>query len=218
MKGTLYVVGVGPGDPELITLKAFRTIQSADVIACPFKGNSPGTAYQITVQSVPQLEQKEVLPLCLPMTGSDISNEYQAAAAAIQAKLDAGENVAYLTLGDPGFYSTFYHLTDQIISGGYAVEIVSGVTSFCAAASRLQVPLAIGKEDVLITTGDLHEFPGTQVIMKVGNHLHTLKEKIRNQKRSAMLIENCGMSTEKVYEDVEAFPDTAGYFSIIIVR
>ena len=91
MRGTLYVVGVGPGDPELMTVKAFRTIQAADVIACPARGNSPGIAYQIAKQIVPELDQKGVLPLYLPMTGNDIESEYRAAAASIKRKLDAGE-------------------------------------------------------------------------------------------------------------------------------
>lgn len=218
MKGTLHVVGVGPGDPELMTIKALRTIQSADVIACPFKENSPGTAYQIAEQIVPVLEQKELLPLNLPMNGKDISSEYRAAAARIREKLDAGKTVAYLTLGDPGFYSTFFHFINHIIGDDYVVEIISGVPSFCAASSRLQVPLAIGKESVLVTTGDLHSFSGTQVIMKAGSHLREIKEGIRSEGRSAFLIENCGMDTEKVYEDLDDFPDQAGYFSIVIVR
>lgn len=218
MKGTLYLVGVGPGDPELMTLKAFRAIQSADVIACPSRGNAPGVAYQIARQIVPDLEQKEALPLDLPMTGSDISAAYRAAAAAIRQKLDVGKTVACLTLGDPGFYSTVYHFIDLFIGGGYAVEIVSGIPSFCAASARLRVPLATGKEDVLITTGDLLEFPGTQVIMKAGSHLRALKEKLRARGRSAILIENCGMDTERVYEDIDAFPDEAAYFTLIIVR
>lgn len=218
MKGTLYVVGVGPGDPELITLKAFRILQSADVIACPSKGNSPGIAYQIARQIVPDLEKKETQSLYLPMTGDDISSEYQAAASTIREKLDAGMNVACLTLGDPGFYSTIYHFIDYIICSDYNVEIISGVPSFCAASSRLRIPLAKGKEDVLITTGDLAEFPGTQIIMKAGSRLRILKEKLRRLERSAALIENCGMNTEKVYEDIDSFPDETGYFSMIIVR
>ena len=218
MRGMLYVVGVGPGDPELMTIKAYRTIQSADVIACPSRGNVPGTAYQIAEQIVPELEQKEILPLHIPMTGEDLSREYQEAAALIQEKLDAGKRIACLTLGDPGFYSTVFHFLDRIVSGGYAVEVISAVPSFCAASARLQIPLALGEESVLITTGDLREYPGTQVIMKAGSHLGPLKEQIRSQKRSAALIENCGMDTERVYNDVEEFPDQAGYFSILIVR
>ena len=220
MNGILYIVGVGPGDPELITLKAFRTIQSADVIASPSKGKSPdpGIAYQIARQIVPNLEGKETLFLHFPMSGDDISSEYRTAAAAIREKLDAGKTVAYLTLGDPGFYSTIYQFVDSIICNGYSVEIISGVPSFCAASSRIRIPLAKRKESVLITTGDLTEFTGTQVIMKAGTHLRELKEKLRSQRRSAVLIENCGMSTERIFDNIDLFPDETGYFSMIIVQ
>ena len=221
MNGTLFVVGVGPGDPELLTLKAARVIREADVIACPAKESGPGAAYDIAVQAIPEIVQKEVLPLAFPMIRTDLSDHHQAIAEQLQEILRTGKNVAFLTLGDPGFYSTPYYIIDLLLKEGYAVEVVSGVASFSAASARLQIPLAMGEESVLIEccdTCDFQDFSGTQVVLKAGSHIDTLKEKIRSAGKTAYLIENCGMANEKVYSGIESFPAKAGYFSMIVIQ
>ena len=218
MKGTLYVVGVGPGDPELLTLKAVRTIRRADVIAYPAAGRDTGTAWRIAEQAIPEMVQKERLPLCFPMTKADLSEAHRAAAEQLLAPLGAGKNVALLTLGDPGMYSTAYHVLGGLRERGCPVEIVSGVTSFSAASARLRVPLAIGDEEVLVTPGRFRDFPGTLVVMKAGSRLEALKEKVRDAGKTAYLVENCGMEGERAYSGIECFPTEAGYFSTLIVR
>ena len=218
MTGILYVVGVGPGDPELLTLKAARIIQNADLIAYPSKGDGTGTAYEIARLAIPGLFQKEKLPLKFPMVTSDLSKEHLTIANQIQEILQKGKNVAFLTLGDPGFYSTAYHFLDILLQNDYPVEIVSGVTSFSAVSARLQIPLAMGEESVLITSGEVRDFEGTQVILKAGSRLNILKDKIRSLGKTAFLIENCGMENEKIHSGIEDLPTEAGYFSILLVR
>ena len=109
MSGKLYAVGVGPGDPELITLKALKIIKSVDCIACPESHGEPGLAFTIAKEAVPEIVSKEVFLLDFPMRKEDVSDAHKNAADQVMAHLTAGKNVASLTLGDPGVYSTFYY-------------------------------------------------------------------------------------------------------------
>ena len=218
MKGKLIAVGVGPGDPELLTLKAVKAIRSADVIICPAKGNSPGLAYKIAEEAVPEISFKEILPLCFPMEKNGTEQAHREAAEAIISRLQEGKSAAFLTLGDPGLYSTFSFISGMIAENGFEISVISGVTSFCAAAAKLLLPLAGGSGSVLISSGVFTDFPGTEVIMKAGSCLKTLKEQIRESGKTAYLAENCGMADEKLYSGIDAMPDETGYFSLLIVK
>lgn len=216
--GTLYAVGVGPGDPELLTCKAVRVLRSADVIACPAKGNAPGTAYRIALQAVPEIGKKRVLALSFPMTGEDCTQAHAEAASCIMSELREGRSVAFLTLGDPGFYSTFFHIFHAVAEGGFPAEIVSGIPSFCAASARIMMPLAVGDGQVLITSEPRMDFPGTIVVMKVGRRLQAIKAEAAGSRRAAYLVENCGMEGERVYRSIETMPEETGYFSLMIIE
>ena len=218
MDGIFYGLGVGPGDPELITIKALRIMEKADVIACPAKGASPGIAYQIAEQVYPEIAMKEILLLDFPMDKEDQSIVHQKAAEQLIVKLREGKSVAFLTLGDPALYSTFSYISEIIRAEGYQVEMVSGVTSFSAAAARLLISIASGDEPVLITTGEIREFDGTLIVMKAGRHLKALKEKIAKSGKTVYLVENCGMPDERVYSGISSIPDQTGYFSTLIIK
>ncbi len=109
MKGTAYGVGVGPGDPELITLKAIRLIRENEVIAVPGQEARESVAYQIAVQAVPELSGKNLIPISMPMVKDrrKIEEAHREGAALLRQYLDKGQNVVYLTLGDPTIYCTF---------------------------------------------------------------------------------------------------------------
>ena len=218
MDGTLYAVGVGPGDPELLTLKAVRILRSADVIACPAKGNAPGVAYRIAAEALPEIVGKKLLPLSFPMSGENCSQAHTEAAHLVMAELREGRSVAFLTLGDPGFYSTFSYICTAVVESGFPVEIVSGIPSFCAASARLLMPIALGDEQVLISSEPQMDFPGTIIVMKVGRRLSAIKKKAAGAGRMAHLIENCGMENEKVYSGVGSMPEKAEYFSLMILE
>lgn len=218
MAGKLYAVGVGPGDPELITLKALKIIKNADCIACPEAHGGPGIAYRIAKEAAPELSMKEILLLKFPMQKDDLADAHQKAAEQVADRLVAGKNVAFLTLGDPEFYSTFYYIAGIIEEQGYEIEVVSGIPSFCAASARLKLPLSLGDEPVMITSGKFCEFDGTLVILKAGNRLKEIKEQAAACGKTIYLIENCGMPDEKIYSGLESVPDEAGYFSLVIVR
>ena len=218
MKGILYAVGVGPGDPELLTLKAVKEIKNADCIACPESKGEPGVAYRIAQSAVPEIESKELLLLEFPMRKGDIKEFHQKAADRIILRLSEGKNVAFLTLGDPSFYSTFFYVADIIANRGYDFEIINGITSFSAVSSKLKLPLSLGDESVMITSGEFVDFEGTLVILKAGNKLKEIKEKVSSSGKTAYMAENCGMENERVYKDLLAIPDEAGYFSVIVIK
>ena len=217
-KGKLYAVGVGPGDPELLTLKAVKMIKNADVIAFPADGDKPGIAYTIAEKAVPEITTKAALPLSFPMSQSGFEKAHLEAINQIKSALNYGKSVAFLTLGDPGFYSTFSYLYESFLQNSYEVDIICGVPSFCAASAKLRVPLAQGKASAIISAGEYHSFDGTQVIMKAGARLGELKKAVKDSDRSAFLIENCGMADERSYYDIDSFPDKTGYFSLMIVK
>lgn len=218
MNGLLYVIGVGPGDPELLTLKAINKIKNADVIACPSKDGKPGIAYQIASRAVSEIENKECLLLDFPMRKDNLEDAHNKAIEQIKEKLEKGKNVALLTLGDPCIYSTAFYVIGWIKQEGYQVEIISGVPSFCVASAKLLQPLALGEEKLLITTGEYKNASGTNVIMKLGSKLSTLKKEIAESGRDAYLIENLGMDNEMIITGIQNMPDEAGYFSILIVK
>lgn len=218
MRGKLYAVGVGPGDPELLTLKAVKAIRMADVIACPAKGDAPGLAYQIAKEAFPEICSKETQLLHFPMSAEGKQKAHVEAAEEIISGLQKGRNIAFLTLGDPGFYSTFTYVSKIITEKGYDIEIISGVPSFCAAAARLQLSLASGGGSVLISAGEYRDFPGTVIVMKAGSRLRSLKKQITAKGKKAYLVENCGMESEKIYSDIPSMPDQTGYFSLLIIE
>ncbi len=223
MKGLLHIIGAGPGDPELLTLKAFHVLtEETDVVAYPGSAPYTGTAFQIVSQSVPSIKDKEQLPLSFPMSQDPetLSDAHTAAVSLVKDKLDIGMNVSFLTLGDPSIYSTATFLLDPIRTAGYEVRIISGVPSFCAGAAKLLMPLVSENEPAQIFPSEDFDlsFPGTLILLKVGRHLAQIKQRISNCGRTAYLIENCGLPEERLYRSLQEMPEKTGYFSLIIVK
>lgn len=224
-KGIAYGVGVGPGDPELMTLKACRLIRENDVIALPGREPKETVAYKIAVAAVPELAEKELIPIYMPMTmDRKVQREnHKLGAEMMEVYLEEGKNVVYLTLGDASVYCTFTYLQPYLEADGYQTELVSGITSFCAAAARLNIPIVEWNEPMHVMPA-LHklddglEQEGTYVLMKSGSHMKEVKEILRASGKDVQMVEDCGMPTEKVYRSVEEIPDEAGYFSLIIAK
>lgn len=154
MVGTLYGLGVGPGDPELITVKAFRTLKESPVIAYPRKRKgSKSYAHQI-VDVYINPGEKEMLGLVFPMTKDPaiLEREWKKTVEAVWEKLKDGKDVAFVTEGDPLLYSTFIHLMKLMkeLHPEVAVKTVPGISSINGAASRLGIALAEGDEHVAI--------------------------------------------------------------------
>ena len=225
MKGTAYGVGVGPGDPELMTLKAVRLIKENDVIAVPGKDPRETVAYRIAAGAVPEIAEKDLLPVIMPMTKDKdvLAAAHREGARTIEACLDKGKNVVFLTLGDSTVYCTFSYLQHILEEDGYKVELVNGIPSFCAAAARLGVSLTEWDEQLHVLPAlhiddELSELSGTCVLMKSASRMADVKKAVEKSGRSVCAVENCTMENEKVYNNLEEIPDDAGYFSLLIAK
>ena len=225
MNGILYGVGVGPGDPEYMTLKAVRLIRENEVIAVPGPVAEETVAYQIAVQAVPELSGKTLVPVVMPMTHDreEMNRNNALAADTVESYLKQGQNVVFLTLGDPTIYSTYLYVQKRVQAHGYQTELVSGITSFCAAAARANVSLVEWSEQLHVLPA-VHrleselDLPGNYVLMKSGRKMNQVKEMLRKSGRDVVMVENCGMETEQIYHGVDEIPDDAGYYSLIIAK
>ena len=225
MKGIAYGVGVGPGDPEYMTLKACRLIRENEIIAVPGKVPQESVAYRIALGAVPELAEKTLVPVYMPMLKdrAKIDAEHQKAAKLFESYLDQGKNVVFLTLGDSTIYCTFSYIQHYLEADGYQIELVSGITSFCAAAAALGVPLVEWDEQLHVLPA-VHrleaelEQPGNYVLMKSASKMGAVKDILRRSGRAVSMVENCCMPGEKRYYSVDEIPDDAGYFSLIIAK
>lgn len=222
--GKLYGVGVGPGDPELVTLKAARILRQADVIAVPDKGAGEKTALQIVKELV---EGKPLLFCPTPMIRdkAQLDAGYEAVARQLAQQMDEGKTVAFITLGDPSIYSTYLYIHKKVLAMGYEAELVAGVPSFCAAAARLGQTLCEGEQRLLIVPAsydaeDCMDIAANKVFMKAGKGIGRLKEQLADHgllDRAAM-VENCGMPGERVWPKLAQAEETPGYFSVVLVK
>ena len=224
MNAKIICIGVGPGDPELMTLKAVRLIRECSVVAVPGATAEESVAYRIASAAVPDISGKEIVPLPLPMTSDPciLEREHRRCAGVLCSYLSAGRDVAYLTLGDPTVYCTFSYLQPLVEEAGFSVEYVSGVPSFCAAAARLCIPLAERDEPLHIIpafyTGEGLNLPGNCVLMKSGRRIGEVKEALLRSGRKVSAVENCTMKDERVFRRAEEIPDDAGYFTLVIAK
>ncbi len=225
VKGTLYGVSVGPGDPELLTLKAIRAIREADVIAVPNIGHGRQTALSIAAEHI---KGKPQIECSTPMTRDAQVRQaaYAENARRICEFLAEGRNVAYLCLGDIGVYASFAPVNERVRAAGYDVEIIPGVTSFSASAARLGMVLCEGSERLLVSpvmSGNVDEIlnvPANKVFMKSGKAVHDLRDKLeaRGELDRASMVANCGLPDEKVFPHLADIDEDGDYFSVVIVK
>lgn len=224
MKGILYGVGVGPGDKRFLTLAAVDTLKQVDIIAVPDTGGEK-TAMNIVAEFI---EGKEILYCDMPMTRDEgrLKAGHNSSADAIIKKLDAGLNIAFITLGDPCIYSTYMYVHRIVLARGYKAEIISGVPSFCVAAATLNISLCDGADSLHIIPAsyegadELLKLKGNKVLMKSGKSLGKVKKTLKElgYENSSKMVECCSMANEKTYESLSEVPDESSYFSIIIVE
>lgn len=227
-KGTLYGVSVGPGDPELMTLKAVRCIEQCPVLAAPQTAAGRMLALDIAKGAV-DVSSKIILPLHFAMSRDSevLKASHAAAADAVRAHLDAGRDVALLNLGDVSIYATYGYLEEILTAQGYAAVRIAGVPSFCAAAARLGQSLTGGMEQPLTIAPGRHveqvlAAPGAKVLMKTGRSLPKTLDALRERgllANSAMVC-NCGLPDEAVFPALTDYDPAqdAGYFATILVK
>lgn len=227
-KGVFYGVGVGPGDPELMTRKAVRVLERCPVIAAPRTKSGGMLALDIASAAV-DLSEKTVVPLYFSMERDrDVQRTaHLAAAEAVREHLDGGRDVAMLNLGDVSIYATWSYLMELLKAQGYETVMVPGVPSFCAVAARLGVSLTEMDSPLHIAPGSMDldavlDQPGTKVLMKSGRQLPAVLDALaaRNALGTSMLVQNCGLPEETVYADLsQSRPEGRhGYFSTVVVK
>ena len=161
----------------------------------------------------------------MPMTHDpeELEKNHAKGAQTLEEVLDKGKNIVFLTLGDPCVYSTFSYLQKRVEKDGYHTELVSGITSFCAAAARLNIPLSELNEQLHVVPA-VHRLDstlnesGNYILMKSGKKMNQVKEILAQSGRDVLMVENCGMENEHIYRSVEEIPDDAGYYSLIIAK
>ena len=226
MNGVLYGVGVGPGDPELITLKSLRLIKSTEVIAYPKLKGSKSFARNIIEEFIdlPKVE----IAIEIPMTVNRLPSQraYNAAAQEISTHLNMGNNVVFLCEGDPFFYGSFMYLHSRLYKK-YLVEIIPGVSSMTACAAMAKKPLAARNEVLTVLPGPLSKKElerrladnNSSAIMKVGRHIKKIKSVIDRLglMDSSLYIERASLKEQKVLKLIDA-PEVAPYFSMVLVN
>lgn len=228
MRGILYGIGVGSGDPELLTIKAVRYIQEADIICLPRIPKEECRAYLIAKQAVPEIEDKECFCYDFKMIrdAEKLEKLHQEIYERIKDKISEGRKIAFLTIGDPLTYSTFSYILDKVKSDGTTVEIISGITSYNAIAARLRIALCEGDEELHIGTGTgdikkLLALPGTKVIMKTGRKIKEVKfalEQIEQEEDvQVSAVTNCGLPDEAIYYGAAEIP-LDDYMTTIVVK
>lgn len=210
-------VGMGPGDPELMTLKAVRAIREADLIAMPDTGLG---ASAVTAIAGDLLKGKELLMLYMPMRGGRDAwrDAHAQAVETLKARLRQGANIAYLVLGDPMLYATGSYLM-ALLKPEFEVRVIPGVTAMCAAAAELQVPLCEDRERLEIRPGFAPEDPlgdGNVVIMKANGKLRQILE--AGEGREMYLARNIGMDNAYAGPLQDADLDVHAYFSTVLVK
>ncbi|MEM0923039.1 MAG: precorrin-2 C(20)-methyltransferase [Pseudomonadota bacterium] len=224
-QGRLFGIGLGPGDPELITLKAARLIGSAEVIAYPAPDSGESFARSIAADLIP--DSAEEIPMIVPMRPDRFPAQkvYAEAAEQIASCLTQGRDVAVLCEGDPFFYGSFMYLFTRL-AGRFPAEIVPGVSSLGACAAAAARPLVARNDVLTVLPGPLPdealrrriEAADAVAIMKVGRHLPRLRR----------LIEEMGLNAQAVYAERASLPNAralpladapaeAPYFSMILI-
>ena len=227
MAGTLYGVGVGPGDPELLTLKALRILTSVPVLAWPAPEEGPSLAREIVADHLPGTQREIAIRMPLLPTRFPAADVYDKAALEIGEALDAGDDVAVICEGDPFFYGSFMYLFGRL-SGGHAIEVVPGVSSLTACAAALGSPLS-AKNDVLsVIPGPLDADTMAQrlaeadaaAIIKVGRHLEKIRSVLAQIGLSdnARYIERATMAEQRIVPLADVDDGDAPYFSMILVH
>lgn len=227
--GTLYGIGVGPGDPELVTVKALRCMEKSDLIVLPAEDPVGCHAYQIARQAYPGIEKKELVCLPFPMTKEKekLRRAHEEIFARIVSYLTEGKIVAFLTIGDPSVYSTYGYIHRRVAAWGGNVKMISGVPSFCAAAASLGISLGDNRDEIHVIPGSYEveetmALSGTRVYMKSGKSLARLKalleEQQKEKKLSVYCVENCGMADERIRLGAEALEENGSYLTTLIVK
>jgi precorrin-2/cobalt-factor-2 C20-methyltransferase len=224
-RGRLYGLGVGPGDPELLTLRALRLLREVPVVAYP--APEPGNSFARSIVAAWIEARQREIAIRFPMRpGPPPAAIYETAAATLAVELDRGNDVALLCQGDPFFYGSFVHVFARL-TGRYRIEIVPGVSSLTACAAAAAVPLVSREKTLTVIPATLDEADmagrlakaDSVAIVKLGRHLAKVRRVLDQLGllQSALYIERATLPSQRVVPLACVKPGEAPYFSMALV-
>jgi precorrin-2/cobalt-factor-2 C20-methyltransferase len=230
--GTLYGIGVGPGDPELITLKAAKILGRVDIVyAAASTRNHHSLAKDIAGAHIPETTPIKLLKFPMTRDKDETRSAWQRHALTIIEELETGKDVAFLTLGDAMTYSTFGYLVRYIRAAapGLKIETVPGISSYQAAAARLNTPLVEGEESLMVVSGaqggqhlrELAGRPENVVFLKAYRNVKDITDAIAEcgTYQQCVGVKNCGHADEEIIPNIEAFTQQSpNYWTLIIAK
>lgn len=232
IKGKLYGVGIGPGDPKLITLRAKEILDKVDTIFVPKAGRDEASCARSIIEAVVS-DRKNFVELVFPMTKNKklLQSYWQKAALQIAKELRKNKDATFVTIGDPFIYSTYIYLLKTLRQNFSDIDIqtIPGVSSFNAAAAAAQLPLVEAEERLAVLPvkrnleGLKEAFRkfDTIVLMKVGSKLKKVIQLLKEMKllKTSALISRVGHRDEAIIRDISSVKDEKlGYLSVIIVK
>lgn len=231
MEGILHGIGVGPGDPDCLTLGAVRKIEESDLLLLPQEKENC-YAYQIVKQAV-AVAEKETRVLSFPMTKEKavLEQAMEENAKVVCGLLEQGKTLAFLTIGDPSVYATYIYLQKRVQALGGKTQMISGVPSFCAVAAKLGISLGEQEEEIHVIPASYEishtmQYQGTRIYMKAGRKLEELRsmlilEQKEREKQGEELqvyaVSDCGLASERLMYGLEELT-SGSYLTVVIVK
>ena len=222
MTGTVWGLGVGPGDPELLTLKALRLLRTAPIVAYPAPLGGDSFARGIVAQYLTGEQEEIVIEVPMEIAPEPAQTAYDRAAERIGAELARGRDVAILCQGDPFFYGSFMYLFGRL-AGRFRVEIVPGVSSLTAAAAAVQAPLAARNDVLSVLPAPLPEAElarrladlDAAAIIKLGRHFAKVRRVLIDLGLAdrARYVERASLGHQRILSLAEVDPAAVPYFS-----
>ncbi len=236
-QGKLFGLGIGPGDPGLLTIKALKVLENSDVLLIPkARPNSQSLAYEIVQAAFSNYSHVDKLPptkeLIFPMIRDkeELAAYWDRAMNLVVNEVTADKQVSLITLGDPTLYSTYSYLLTRLNKEypNCSVETIPGIYSFSAISSRLNLPLTMGEEKMIIIpveenkdyTQELNNY-NTVIFMKVSSDFQNLLQQLKaaDREKEAILISRLGQEKEYITKNLEELRGTKiDYFSTLIVN
>jgi|LGVF01.2.fsa_nt_gb precorrin-2/cobalt-factor-2 C20-methyltransferase len=231
-KGIFYGIGVGPGDPDLLTVKAAKILNTCDVVITPVKkAGESSVAYRIVKEHIPN--KNKVLEMNFPMISlsqerETLKKQWKENADAIEILINEGKDVAFITLGDPMVFSTYSYVMEYLLERKIPVKTISGVPSFCNLAAQLNIPLTQGEESlgIVAMTQPIEEIRQILdahqniVVMKISANNQLMAEELekRGLEKAFVLVSNIGMGTQKIVRDIEVLKGKIPYLSTLLIK
>jgi precorrin-2/cobalt-factor-2 C20-methyltransferase len=230
--GTLYGIGVGPGDPELVTIKAAKILGRVDIVyAAASTKNHHSLAKDIARPHIPEATPLKMLKFPMTRDKDKTRSAWKQHAQTIIHALESGQDVAFLTLGDAMTYSTFGYIVRYISTSAphLKIETIPGISSYQAAAARLNTPLVEGEESLMVVSGakggdrlrEIAGKPENVVFLKAYRNVKDITNAIaeNGSYQECVGIKNCGHEDEEIIPNVEALnKQTPNYWTLIIAK